>query len=414
MNTHVGFVTDSFLDQDLLFEGGAERVLYRLALLAKRLGVEVTIYQGGAVTGNFEYEGINVVRRRVNRHSLGSALASQALVDGCTHLHFQFLELVPGGLPTNQVTASSHGVFWDFPYATSYRSWYPSRLVTPRSLAIWRRLQKARSLRGLRRSMAVLSVDSSLLRIVQSDAPELRSKVDVVLNFSDLAPGEPLSTNETDGLKAIQCARERGRIVILVPRNLSLARGAGWLVEIVESVVQTHAVDCEFFVTGLPVPVYGRAEQYRRNLEGQLDRALPNVVERLSLLGGVPHKDMATAYELADIVLFPTFAYEGCPLGVLEAMTCGRPVVATNIGGFNDVIVDGVTGLLVSPEVQSIARAISNLARDSARRKALGTEAQRQALMRFTLPEWEKRATRFMMRAGWIDEVGDPQSITAV
>lgn len=404
VTTHVGFITDSFLDDGVLFEGGAERHLYRLASLVQRLGAVVTVYQGGSVEGDLELQGLRVVRERAEGRLMGRKLARRALADGCSHVHFQSLGQVPYGASAATVTASCHAVSWDIPYVPGYRSWYPSRFVNQATLPLWRRRHKARSLRGVARCRAVLSVDSSLLRIVQSDSPELRDRIEVVLNFADLDPAAsvPLNVDMLRPLQQMRVANDRDRTVVLVPRNLSLVRGGAWLVEIVQRVLEEHDADCEFFFTGIPVPVYGRADRYRRNLNSGLDRAPSRVQDRIHLLGGVPRPLMAAAFQLADLVLIPTFATEGSSLAALEAMAYGKAVVATNVGGLNDIIADDWTGLLARAEVGSIAAAVARLAADPTLRSRLGAEAQKQARARFTLGAWEERAQQFAVRAGWL------------
>lgn len=408
--THVGFLTESFLDdQDNLFEGGAERHLLRLAELARRLGAQVTVYQRSTVTGRTEYAGIPVVRRPVCLARLGAVLGRLALEDACTHLHFQYLEQVPPGLPGDRVTATCHALHWDLPYVAAYHSWYPGDRLARLVLPLWRWHERTTCLAALTRCRAVLSTDTSLLRLVQSLRPELRGKVEVVPNFSDL---NPLDRHDSDdngsdaALSSLVTARQEGATIVLVPRNLSFVRGGAWLADIVRLTAERYHSNCHFFVTGVPVPLYGRADRYRRLLGQAVGRLDPATRERLHLLGGLPRDAMPNALDLSDIVLIPTFANEGTSLAALEAMCFGRAVVSTNVGGLNDVVRDGLTGLIVQTDVDAIAAAVALLAGDSALRSRLGEEAQREAAARFTLAAWGARAERFATRAGWTPDAG--------
>src|SRR5712671_811230 len=58
-------------------------------------------------------------------------------------------------------------------------------------------------------------------------------------------------------------------------------------------------------------------------------------------------------------VLIMPSRFEGLPLAIVEAMLCGRPVIATDVAGHSEVIEDGVTGFLAdAPTVPSMAEAL--------------------------------------------------------
>ncbi len=85
-----------------------------------------------------------------------------------------------------------------------------------------------------------------------------------------------------------------------------------------------------------------------------------------------------------DVAAQASKYWEGWAMSVLEAMACGKPVVATRIGGVPEVVEHGVTGLLVEPgDVVGLAEAVVSLLQDPALRRRLGEAGRRRAEERF-------------------------------
>lgn len=79
---------------------------------------------------------------------------------------------------------------------------------------------------------------------------------------------------------------------------------------------------------------------------------LLNILTKMSIncevifTGRVEPQKIHKYYQAADIFVLPSYT-EGLPVSVLEAMACGLPVVATNVGGIPEIITDGLNGFLV-------------------------------------------------------------------
>jgi D-inositol-3-phosphate glycosyltransferase len=113
------------------------------------------------------------------------------------------------------------------------------------------------------------------------------------------------------------------------------------------------------------------------------------VTERVRFVGAVPHEQLATYYNAADVVVVPSF-YESFGLVALEAMASGVPVVASRVGGLTTTIGDGRTGYLIPwrcPE--PFAEKIDLLLRNEGLRRALGSAA-RQSMEAYA---WDRVAS---------------------
>jgi glycosyltransferase involved in cell wall biosynthesis len=85
-----------------------------------------------------------------------------------------------------------------------------------------------------------------------------------------------------------------------------------------------------------------------------------------------------------DVFCLPSYANEGVPQALMQAMACGCAVVTTPVGSITEIVEDGVTGLIVPPEnPQRLAQALQELLGDETRRQSLGARAHALARERF-------------------------------
>lgn len=107
---------------------------------------------------------------------------------------------------------------------------------------------------------------------------------------------------------------------------------------------------------------------------------LAGTVFLLGLRGDIP--DLLPAFD----VVAHTSRREGLPMVVIEAMACGRPVVASDAGGTAELIVPGRTGFVVAVgDAQAAADRVVALLRDSGAREAMGRAARERAVAEFGL-----------------------------
>jgi glycosyltransferase involved in cell wall biosynthesis len=93
--------------------------------------------------------------------------------------------------------------------------------------------------------------------------------------------------------------------------------------------------------------------------------------------------DVSELLPALDVFALPS-RYEGVPVAIVEAMRAGVPVVATAVNAVSDVVVPGVSGLLVPPqEPRMLADAIDHLLADPELARAMAVEAQRRLAGRY-------------------------------
>jgi glycosyltransferase involved in cell wall biosynthesis len=105
-------------------------------------------------------------------------------------------------------------------------------------------------------------------------------------------------------------------------------------------------------------------------------------------------QDVLSVINAADLFVLPSLA-EPFGLVLLEAMALGKPVVATGVGGPREIVVQGKTGLLVTPgRPQELAEAINRLLADPQARRAMGEQGHQRFLCEFTAARMAEQTAR--------------------
>ena len=110
--------------------------------------------------------------------------------------------------------------------------------------------------------------------------------------------------------------------------------------------------------------------------------SIPN--SQIIVTGYISHNDLLAYYSLMDIFVHPSLR-DGMPNAVLEAMACGKSVIATPVGGILDVLEDGKNGVIVDVnDANLLAEKILELLSNPDKRTILGKNARQLIMERFT------------------------------
>ncbi len=103
---------------------------------------------------------------------------------------------------------------------------------------------------------------------------------------------------------------------------------------------------------------------------------------------------MPAIYSSASIYVAPTI-YESLGISILEAMSCERAVVTTNVGGIPEIITSRHDGLLVAPQNhKELANAILTVLYDDTLAIKLGEEARKTVMENFTIGQTTEKTTK--------------------
>ncbi len=127
--------------------------------------------------------------------------------------------------------------------------------------------------------------------------------------------------------------------------------------------------------------------------EGDLKEEIRRIIIRsgltdnIFLVGTIPRGHLLQYYSLCDVFVLPTFM-EAFGNSIVEAMACGKPVIATRIGGIPEIIIDKINGIFVEPgNPDSLAKHIEELLADKKLYNGISSKSRTSIANKFS---WDK------------------------
>jgi glycosyltransferase involved in cell wall biosynthesis len=180
-----------------------------------------------------------------------------------------------------------------------------------------------------------------------------KAKFTMIPNGVDLERFKPKKKKKTTKVK------------ILFIGRLIRRKGLHYLIEALPKVLEKANKE-------IKVEVVGTGPE-RKNLDA-LARKL-NVKDNIKYVGAIPYEKLHESYQGADVFVLPSTG-EGMPCVVLEAMGCGLPIVASDVPGNEEIVVEGRNGFIFKPwDPDELADALVKIINDDKLRQKMSAQS---------------------------------------
>ena len=160
-----------------------------------------------------------------------------------------------------------------------------------------------------------------------------------------------------------------GKVNILFVGRLEKRKGVNYLLKAYQQAKKE--------VPNSRLIIVGPGTRLRNKYEKQVMRS---DIKDVAFVGYVTYNELPRYYKTAHIFCAPATGWESFGIILLEAMAVGKPVIASNIGGYADLVTNGVEGLLVPPkDEEELTRALISLMTDESLQQQMGAKGRLKA-----------------------------------
>jgi glycosyltransferase involved in cell wall biosynthesis len=175
------------------------------------------------------------------------------------------------------------------------------------------------------------------------------SKVSVIYNGVDLVRFRLIPGKREEMRKKLGIPQHA--VVVLTVRRLVYKNGVDTLIDTANIAVKKNP-KIVFLIVGKGPDMESV----------KLQVAQLGIEANFRLTGFVSDEDLPSYYNVADSFVLPSKSGEGLPLVALEAMACGLPVIATDVGGIREVVTEGYGKLVPPNQPELLAKAVLDFA----------------------------------------------------
>ncbi|MBU8921934.1 MAG: glycosyltransferase family 4 protein [Bacteroidales bacterium] len=235
----------------------------------------------------------------------------------------------------------------------------------------WDLMRMGRSLVYHRRMKKFLRHVDLVGTVSRQIAADIKSELDVADNMLRIIPnGVDIDMYRPD-VEAGERVRQKSGISLDAPLIACIGRlhkdkGIGHMIEALARIREK--------LDGVKLMIVGDGPDGKRLRRLSAERGLDDCV---IFAGVVSSEETYAYYNSCDLLALPTTAIEGLSLSLLEGMSCGKPVLSSDIGGTSELVRSGIDGILVKPrDVSGFVQAALRILEDSSLAARMGTNAR--------------------------------------
>ncbi len=347
-HTKLCIVTHTFLPH----VGGIERVVYEEGKRLQKRNYEVTVLTNRINTPKqYNYDGIPV--KCYESLSVGFRLGIPYPIPSVTSYKL-FLEAVKS---SDLIHAHGHPYLSSLIAAKLAKRYKKPFVLTQHNTfieynSIWNTVERLNDLlvgkQILREAQKIITVSSATRDYVLSLGAD-PEKVTVLHNGVDLERFKP-DARLREKTRA-KLGIHQDETVVLTVRRLVFKNGIDTLIDAARIAVEKNPK--------LVFLAVGKGPDFN-DVKARIEQL--GISRNFRLAGFVSDADLPAYYNAADFFVLPSKSGEGLPLVGLEAMACGLPLIATDVGGINEVMIAGYGKLVPPNNPAAMAAAISDFA----------------------------------------------------
>lgn len=350
------------LDGKSLSIGGIETYIYMLCNLIKKNNMIPIVYQYGnnrfqRIYDNIEVNGIPI------KSKWSTQKKSKVLFSECKKNYDKEQDIIIFatdlmGIKNKEknVIGIQHGIFWDI---RTQKCSHTKNLI----YFFIKSFHALKTISRINRFNYLVAVDYNFLNWYRTQIGYIETKIRVIPNCTNVINFDKEKTND---------------INIIFARRFVEYRGTKLFASIVEDILN---IDNNVNITFAG--------------EGPDEEFLINKFKNNSRVKFIKYnsENSIEVHKKYQIAVVPTIGSEGTSLSLLEAMSAKCAVIATNVGGMTNIILDHYNGLLVNPEKDELYNALSLLITNKSLREMLSENAYESVSKSFNKVIWEERWT---------------------